>query len=206
MKPGQTLAIAGLIQERVEATKDGFPVLGDLPYINMAFSRKRETVNTVELLVLVRPELVEALDPEEVPPCGPGLSSRTPTDCEFYVRGHIEVPKNHPYPHDHEVHVSDSPVHGEPIPPGHNGARRAPAAPPKAANTPQSGTQVRRTAAPARVAPAAPPRSQPPIAASSSRKNPQNRSVAPERPAQANSDTRSMQAGLIGPVGYDLDK
>ena len=36
------------------------------------------------------------MDPDEVPPCGPGQLTTTPTDCELYGRGYIEVPKNCP--------------------------------------------------------------------------------------------------------------
>src|SRR5262249_50528776 len=32
----------------------------------------------------------------EVPPCGPGQLTTTPTDLELYGRGYIEVPKNCP--------------------------------------------------------------------------------------------------------------
>src|SRR5262249_21320776 len=72
MKPGQTLALAGLVQTRIDTTKTGIPYLMDMPYVGTPFRRTRETTNEVELLVLVTPELVEAMNPEEVPACGPG--------------------------------------------------------------------------------------------------------------------------------------
>ena len=42
---------------------------------------------------MVTPELVDPLDPHEVPPCGPGTRTVAPNDWELYMKGHIEVPK-----------------------------------------------------------------------------------------------------------------
>ena len=64
MKAGQTLAIAGLIQNRKEAQNVGVPVLADMPWIGAAFRKVEETDNEIELLIMVRPELVDALDPD----------------------------------------------------------------------------------------------------------------------------------------------
>ena len=93
MKAGQTLALAGLIQTRVEATRRQVPILGDLPWAGSMFRRVSEEVNEVELVVLVRPELVDAMDPHEVPECGPGERTASPDDVELYGRGYLEVPK-----------------------------------------------------------------------------------------------------------------
>ena len=60
----------------------------------MPFRRVSNTRNDVELLIFVTPEFCEAMDPNEVPPCGPGQLTTSPTDCELYGRGYIEVPKN----------------------------------------------------------------------------------------------------------------
>jgi len=48
----------------------------------------------VELLIFVTPEFCEAMDPDEVPPCGPSQLTTTPTDLELFGRGYIEVPKS----------------------------------------------------------------------------------------------------------------
>ncbi len=93
MKAGQTLALAGLIQERVESQNRGIPWLADIPYFGVPFRRVSETTNEVELLIMVTPEFIEASDPEELPPCGPGETTTTPNDVELYYRGYMEVPK-----------------------------------------------------------------------------------------------------------------
>lgn len=91
MKAGQTLAIAGLVETRVEAQRRGLPWISDVPYIGVPFRRVVERTNDVELLILVTPELVSAMNPEEVPPAGPGMSTASPSDSELYFGGLIEV-------------------------------------------------------------------------------------------------------------------
>jgi pilus assembly protein CpaC len=93
MKPGQTLALAGLVQERIETENKGLPWLADLPWAGAAFRRVEEKVNEIELVILVTPELVSALDPHEVPPCLPGTRTTAPSDVEFFFNGYMEVPK-----------------------------------------------------------------------------------------------------------------
>lgn len=89
---GQTLAIAGLIQNRTEAERKGLPWVGELPYVGALFRRVEEHNNEVELLILVTPELVDPMDPDEVPLCGPGMETTSPNDWELYMRGYLEVP------------------------------------------------------------------------------------------------------------------
>ncbi|MBA3484398.1 MAG: pilus assembly protein N-terminal domain-containing protein [Pirellulales bacterium] len=92
MRAGQTLAIAGLIQTKVKATHRGLPYISDVPYLGVPFRRVTDEVEEVELLILVTPEFAEAMDPHEVPPCGPGMETMSPSNCELYFKGHIEVP------------------------------------------------------------------------------------------------------------------
>ena len=92
MQAGQTLAIAGLLQSRTEAVTRATPFWGEIPLVGSLFRRVRERRNDVELLITVTPEFVDAMDPCEVPPGGPGLNSMSPDDHEFYHSGHIEVP------------------------------------------------------------------------------------------------------------------
>ena len=92
MQAGQTFAIAGLLQSRTESQTKATPILGEIPVFGSMFRRVREERNDIELLVTVTPELVEAMDPHQVPRGGPGLNSTSPSDHELYVNGHIEVP------------------------------------------------------------------------------------------------------------------
>ena len=93
LQAGQTLAIAGLVQTRTEASNAGLPWISEVPYLGAAFRRVNEQVNEIELLIMVTPELVEAMDANEVPPCGPGTQTTSPSDWELFMKGHLEVPK-----------------------------------------------------------------------------------------------------------------
>ncbi len=93
MRAGQTLAIAGLVQQSRTYESRKIPWLGELPYIGALFRNMRGEDTEVELLLLVTPELVGPLEPCEVPTGGPGLSTSSPNDKQFYLKGHIEVPR-----------------------------------------------------------------------------------------------------------------
>ncbi len=92
LKAGQTLALAGLVQTRIEAQKRGIPYISDVPYLGTLFSDVREVQNEIELLILVTPEFVDGMEPHEVPPCGPGMETVSPNNCQLYFGGHLEVP------------------------------------------------------------------------------------------------------------------
>jgi pilus assembly protein CpaC len=98
MRSGQTLALAGLIQQRTESSSRGLPWIADLPFTGALFRRQSEEINEIELLVTVRPELVAALEPDQVPPVGPGEHTQSPNDVDFYWRGYLEVPRCCPEP------------------------------------------------------------------------------------------------------------
>lgn len=92
LQAGQTFAIAGLLQTRTEATTRATPWIGELPLIGVFFRGVREQRNDIELLITVTPELVDAMQPHQVPRGGPGLNSMSPNDHDLYLNGHIEVP------------------------------------------------------------------------------------------------------------------
>ncbi|MBI2823558.1 MAG: pilus assembly protein N-terminal domain-containing protein [Planctomycetia bacterium] len=93
MRAGQTLALAGLVQQRNDNVKRELPFFGELPFVGAVFRRVSAHSEEVELLIMVTPFLVDALDPCDVPRGGPGLFTGTPSDCQLYLKGHIEVPR-----------------------------------------------------------------------------------------------------------------
>lgn len=137
MRFGQTLALAGLISTRLESTKQQLPWIGDLPVIGTLFRGVNETMNEVDLLIMVRPELAEAMDCNEVPPLGPGENSDSPSDCDLYVRGYMEVPAKQPGPPQRPEFVQ--PIGG--LPPG-MGPGMSPVGPPAGAPVPPAGEYV----------------------------------------------------------------
>ncbi len=92
MRAGQTLAIAGLVQTRVESENKGIPWLSELPYLGVPFRRVNERYNEIELVIMVTPELVDSMDADEVPECGPGTRTTSPNDWDLFMKGHLEVP------------------------------------------------------------------------------------------------------------------
>jgi pilus assembly protein CpaC len=97
MKAGQTFAIAGLVQERVNTVNRGLPYLSDIPILGVPFRRTADEMNEVELLILVTPEFVDGMDPAQVPCGGPGYATTSPNNHDLYCGGHVEVPAHcHP--------------------------------------------------------------------------------------------------------------
>jgi pilus assembly protein CpaC len=90
LREGQWLAIAGLIQDQQEGGKVRVPFIGDVPVVDMLFSKRHVKRDETELMVLVSPELVHPLEPEEAPLILPGMEVTEPTDIAFYITGYYE--------------------------------------------------------------------------------------------------------------------
>ncbi len=89
MRQGQSLAIAGLLRQSIDANTQRIPGLGDLPYIGPLFSNTTHKRMEKELVVLVTPYLVAPMNAEDVP-CLPGEEIKDPNDLEFYLLNRIE--------------------------------------------------------------------------------------------------------------------
>jgi pilus assembly protein CpaC len=89
LRQGQTLAIAGLLQLTLDGQTSRIPGLGDLPILGPFFSNTMETRVEKELVVLVTPYLIEAMNPDQVPPT-PGDEVKEPNDLEFYLLNRLE--------------------------------------------------------------------------------------------------------------------
>jgi len=84
MREGQTLAIAGLLDDAMSGSQ-----AGNVPFLERLFGHRDMTRNETELIILVTPELVSPMEPEEVPPL-PGFDVTEPSDGQFYLHGEIE--------------------------------------------------------------------------------------------------------------------
>lgn len=77
LRPGQHLAIAGLLDNQQEVASDKIPILGELPIIGTFFSSKQTRDRQTELLVIITPYIVEPRDnAPAVPPGEPGQWKR----------------------------------------------------------------------------------------------------------------------------------
>jgi pilus assembly protein CpaC len=99
---GQTLALAGLLQDTISASNISFPVLGDIPVLGALFRSVEYQKNETELVVLVTPVLVHGIDPGDVTPV-PGEKWRDPKPAQLYLLG--DVGGEEPTPEQHWVTV-----------------------------------------------------------------------------------------------------
>ena len=83
---GQTLSIAGLLDDSVTATKQSVPGLGDIPVLGQLFRSTRYQRKETELVVLITPRLAGAMNPDQVSPL-PGANWRHPNDLEQFAFG-----------------------------------------------------------------------------------------------------------------------
>ena len=85
LRDGQSFAIAGLLQNTAQEDGSSIPILGSIPIIGALFRSKTDRKDQTELMVLITPQLVRPLDPDEVPTLptlqkrflqGPGVGSQ----------------------------------------------------------------------------------------------------------------------------------
>lgn len=93
MDVGHTFVLGGLIQHVVTGSTEKLPILGDLPFVGVAFSRKSYQESEEEVLILVTPHLVEAFDCSQAPKYLPGQETRSPDDFELFLEGILEAPR-----------------------------------------------------------------------------------------------------------------
>lgn len=227
LKAGQTLAVAGLVQTRIETVTRGVPYVMDAPLLGTFFRRTQDQINEVELLIMVTPQLVDGLDPQDLCQLGaaPGSMTTNPNDWQLFNEGRIEVRPDQKRP----AHMQQPyPIQG-----GNNAAAGiatgtvttgvmtpAPAMEsvpvPQRDDSPSAAPQRRSpppTPAPTPAASPTEPRVRPAVRPNESSRNTSSDLVVPETatlprvltpPISSNeSTTTPSQPGLIGPIGYD---
>ncbi len=89
LREGQTLAVAGLIQNNFGSDTDRVPFWGDLPLIGWTGGFNRTSSGEQELVILITPELVHPLEACQTPNV-PGSDVFEPGDLEFYLGNRLE--------------------------------------------------------------------------------------------------------------------
>ena len=92
MPVGHTLALAGDYREEVETLKRGAPKLMDHPFWGAAFRRTEETKTETELVFLLTPRFIDAVEASSLRQRPVGGASTSPSDRDLYINGHTEVP------------------------------------------------------------------------------------------------------------------
>ena len=84
LREGQTIVLGGLFSRQQQTEVTRIPLLGELPLVGkVLFNRKQATEDEKELLIIVTPEIVRAMDPEDVPPM-PGFYVTHPDDFDLF--------------------------------------------------------------------------------------------------------------------------
>lgn len=82
---GQTIGIAGLINENMRDAVSKFPGLGDIPVLGHLFRSQEYEKGETELVILVTPTLAQPFNADEI--VLPGAGFVEPNDFEFYLLG-----------------------------------------------------------------------------------------------------------------------
>lgn len=85
---GQTLALAGLLQDNMRETVRKIPFLGDIPILGTLFRSTGYTQEKTDLLVAVTPHLVKPVPEGTIK--FPGDRIQVPNRYEFYLEGVLE--------------------------------------------------------------------------------------------------------------------
>ncbi|SFR77984.1 pilus assembly protein CpaC [Marinobacter daqiaonensis] len=85
---GQTIAIAGMLNETLRENASKFPGLGDIPIIGALFRSQEFIKEQTELVIFVTARLAKPVAPEDIRlPTG---SFVAPSDVEFYLLGRLQ--------------------------------------------------------------------------------------------------------------------
>lgn len=82
---GQTIGIAGLMNENMREVINKFPGLGDIPVLGNLFRSQEFEKGETELVILVTPQLATPVDRDSIPL--PTDNFVEPSDFEFYILG-----------------------------------------------------------------------------------------------------------------------
>ncbi len=96
MREGQTFCLGGLLQQSLDGGTSRIPLFGDLPLAGNFFRTSSTAASENELVLLVTPQLVHPLEPNELPAL-PGSDYFEPGDLEFYLLGRLESARPYDY-------------------------------------------------------------------------------------------------------------
>lgn len=95
LSEGQTFSLAGLLNNKVTSSKSAVPLLGDIPVLGALFRSVKYERNETELVVLVTPRLIEAMNPSQVPEL-PGERWNYPSESDLFIKQYLGGPGTDP--------------------------------------------------------------------------------------------------------------
>jgi pilus assembly protein CpaC len=88
LSDGQTIGIAGLMNENMRSAVTKFPGLGDIPILGHLFRSQSYQKGQTELVILVTPKLAKPIKPSDIKL--PTDAVTDPSTAEFFLGGKIE--------------------------------------------------------------------------------------------------------------------
>lgn len=88
LSDGQTIGIAGLMNENMNSAVTKFPGLGDIPILGQLFRSSSFQKGQTELVIFVTPTLAKPVQPSDVHL--PTDGQIDPSNIDFYLRGRLE--------------------------------------------------------------------------------------------------------------------
>jgi pilus assembly protein CpaC len=92
LKDGQTFAMAGLLNEETRTVVNKIPFLGDIPILGALFTSKEFQKSESELVIIVTPRLVRAMNPDEVPRLPGEGENDNVSDLDFFLLNRLGNP------------------------------------------------------------------------------------------------------------------
>jgi pilus assembly protein CpaC len=91
LRSGQSFAIAGLLNNRIENVNSKVPLLGDIPIIGMLFRRTEARRKETEMVILATADLVQPLKPGQVPSLPGEDEFSDPDSWSLFLMGWIDA-------------------------------------------------------------------------------------------------------------------
>jgi pilus assembly protein CpaC len=88
---GQTIGLAGLINDNMRSMVTKFPGLGSVPVLGSLFRSQDFVKGETELVILVTPRLARPIDPKRL--SLPTDGYREPSDSDFFLKGRLQAPE-----------------------------------------------------------------------------------------------------------------
>ncbi len=88
LRQGQTMALAGLIDDRLQSSIEKFPGLGSIPVLGALFRSQAYQAGETELVIMATPHLAKPIAPGNIRLPTDGFVH--PGDAEFYLLGRLE--------------------------------------------------------------------------------------------------------------------
>lgn len=88
LRDGQTLVLAGLLQDDLREIISKVPMLGDIPILGALFRSSSYQENKTDLLVAVTPHIIKPVREGDI--SFPGEFLKPPSRLEFYLEGRLE--------------------------------------------------------------------------------------------------------------------